>query len=136
MAATYSVLYQYPTIENLGGSQTRPVMAVGYLLAPVPVRIEVRIPQTIYSPEVVAEYGVGYSGTIQAIMALPGVAGAAFTQTPQLDSTLLDELIIGVTSASGDSANTVTVPFSQLAPELVAPIVKKAVAALDAAEAL
>lgn len=136
MADTYDVLYQYPTVEFLGGTKTRDVMAVGYQTKPHGVVFEARIPRNIYSAKEVNSEGIGYSGEIESVFQQPGVADATWAQTANAAGFLIDELVLTVESTSGDSSAQLTVPFSQMAPETLAPKVKALRAELDAAEAL
>lgn len=135
MADTFRVQVQYPTVEFLGGSQTREVMAVGYVTQPSGIYVEVRIPKSVYSAEQVRDYGIGYAGTIEAIAALDGVDGMTWSQVQRRDGTLGDVMTVYVTSSSGNSAGSFVLPFAQLAPELAAPKVRHLRAQLDAAEA-
>ena len=136
MADGYDVLYQYPTVEFLGGSQTRDVVAVGYQTKPHGVVFEARIPRNIYSAKEVNSEGIGYSGEIESVFTHPGVTDATWRQVANAAGFLIDELDLIVTSASGNSAATLTVPFSRMAPETLAPLVSHLRDQLDAAEGL
>lgn len=136
MAATYDVLYQYPTVEFLGGTQTRDVMAVGYQTKPHGVVFEARIPRNIYSAHEVNSEGIGYSGEIESVFTHPGVVDATWAQAANSAGFLIDELVLNVESTSGNSSATLTVPFSRMAPETLAPLVAHLRDQLDAAEAL
>ncbi len=135
MADTFEVRVQYPTVEFLGGSQTRDVMAVGYVTKPSGIYVEVRIPKSTYTAAQVKSYGIGYSGTIEAVAAIPGVDGMTWSQVQRRDGTLGDVMTVYVTSSSGDSAGSFVLPFAQLAPELAAPKVAALRKQLDNAEA-
>lgn len=135
MADTYEVRVQYPAVEFLGGSQTREVMAVGYVTKPSLVYFEARIPRALYTAQQVKDYGLGYSGTIEAVAQLPDVDGMTWFQKQQRDGTLLDMMKVYVTSSSGDSADSFDLPFGQLAPKWATPKIKALHAQLDEAEA-
>ena len=49
MADTFSVVTQYPTVEYLGGTQTRDVIAVVYTLKLSGLYFEARIPAADYT---------------------------------------------------------------------------------------
>jgi hypothetical protein len=136
VADTYEVRVQYPTVEFLGGSQTRDVMAVGYVTKPSLIYFEARIPRSQYSAQQVKNYGIGYSGTIESVAAVDGVAGMQWVQSQQPDGTLLDQMVIFVSSSSGNSSASFTQPFGSLTAEFVAPKVSKLRGQLDAAEGL
>lgn len=135
MAATYEVRTQYPTVEFLGGSQTRDVMAIGYVTKPSRIYFEARIPKKQYTPQEVKNYGIGYSGTIEAVAAIPGIEEMIYAPTQRRDGVLLDTFEVYVSSSSGDSADSFSLPFGQLAVEFVKPRVDAMRKALDAAEA-
>jgi hypothetical protein len=135
VAETFEVRTQYPTVEFLGGSQTRPVMAIGYVTKPSLIYLEVRIPKNLYSAELVKDYGIGYSGTVEAVAQLNGVQGMVWQQAQQPDGTLIDQMVIYVSSTSGDSAGSFILPFGQLAPKWATPKIKALRDQLDEAEA-
>lgn len=136
MAEAFEVITQYPTLEFLGGTQTQDVMAIGYRTKLHGVYFEVRIPRSTYSAEQVKDYGIGYTGTIEAVLAAPGVIGGEWTQTPTASGELRDNIVITVSSDSGNSTAQLVVPFSQLAPTLTNPKVAHLVDQLNAAEGL
>ncbi len=135
MADTFEVITQYPTVEFLGGSQTREVMAVGYRTKPSGIYLEVRIPRKIYSAAEVRNEGIGYAGTIEAIAALAGVEGITWVQTQRPDGTLLDSFDLYVSSSSGDSASSLRLPLSQMARVFAEPKINALRSQLDKAEA-
>lgn len=135
MADTFAVRTQYPTVEFVGGSQTRQVMTVGYVTKPHGVYVEVRIPKAIYSAEEVRNEGIGYSGMIEDLFNLPGVTDMTWTQRQRQDGTLVDEMVVYVTSSSGESAAELTVPFDQLTRPGLGPPVARLRKQLDEAEA-
>lgn len=135
MADTYTVVVQYPGVVFLGGTQTQEVMFVGITTKPHGVYLEFPIPRAIYSPTQVADYALGYSGTVESIFTVSGVAGLEWVQTPNAGN-LESSMAITVQSDSGNSTAETTVPFGNLGTQTVAPIVKKLVASLNASEAL
>ena len=136
MAATYTVLYQYPTVEFLGGTQTRDVMAVGYQTSPHNVVFEARIPKADYTAAEVASFGIGYSGEIEDVFTIPGVVDATWAQVANAAGFLIDELVLSVESTSGNSSATLTVSFGQMAKETLAPRVAALREKLDEVEGL
>jgi hypothetical protein len=121
MAQTFTVVTQYPTLEFLGGTQTQDVMAVGYRSKANGVYWEVRIPRSVYSTDTVSSYGIGYTGTIDAVMDAEGVIGGEWTQTPTASGELQDNIVLTVASDSGNSTGQIVVPFAGLAPTLTDP---------------
>lgn len=136
MADTFEVVTQYPTLEFLGGTQTQDVMAVGYRSKATGVYWEVRIPRKGYTTANVHSTGVGYTGTIDAVMAAPGVIGGEWTQTPTASGELQDNLVLTVSSDSGNSTAQLVVPFSHLAPADTDPKVAALVKTLNDSEGL
>jgi hypothetical protein len=135
MADTYQVVVQYPTTEFLGGTNTQAVMAVGITTKPSEIYLEFRIPQKQYTAALVKDYGIGYSGTVEAVADIPGIDGMEWQQAPSANGQLIDQMLVTVVSDSGNSSGTFVVPFGKLAPAFVTPMVKKLVGQLNAAEA-
>jgi hypothetical protein len=135
MADTFAVRTQYPTVEFLGGGQTRDVMAIGYVTKPSGIYFEVRMPKALYSAAQVRNYGIGYSGTIEACAAIPGIEEMVYTQTQNRAGVLVDNFVVYVSSTSGDSADSIVLPFSDLNVEFAKPKVDRLRKELDAAEA-
>lgn len=136
MADTFEVVTQYPTLEFLGGTQTQDVMAIGYRSKATGVYFEVRIPRKGYTPANVKSTGIGYTGTIDAVMAAEGVVGGEWTQTPTASGELQDNLVLTVASDSGNSTAQLVVPFAGLAPTLTDPKVAALRKQLNDAEGL
>jgi hypothetical protein len=136
MAETFEVVTQYPTLEFLGGTQTQDVMAIGYRSKATGVYWEVRIPRKTYTAANVNSTGIGYTGTIDAVMAAPGVIGGEWTQTPTSSGELQDNLVLTVSSDSGNSTAQLVVPFAGLAPSLTDPKVAALVKTLNDSEGL
>lgn len=136
MASTFDVITQYPTLEFLGGTQTQDVMAVGYRTKAHGVYFEVRIPRNIYNATQVHDYGLGYTGTVEAVFSEPGVIGAEWTQTPTSAGELTDNIVVTVSSDSGNSTAQYTIPFSQLSSEFYGPPIAALLEQLNTAENL
>jgi hypothetical protein len=114
MASWGTVVVQYPGVVFLGGTQTQDVTFVGYSSKPSGVYFEVPIPQTVYSAKTVSDYGLGYVGSIETMLALPGVVGGEWTQTPTPAGELTSNLVVYVQSDSGNSQGSIAVPFGDL----------------------
>ncbi len=136
MAETFDVITQYPTLEFLGGTQTQDAMAVGYRSKKYGVYFEVRIPRKGYTSANVNSTGIGYTGTIDAVMDATGVIGGEWTQTPTASGELRDNIVLTVQSDSGNSTAQLVIPFAGLAPELTNPKVAALRKTLNAAEGL
>lgn len=135
MAATYTVVTQYPTTEFLGGTQTRAVTAVGITTKPHDVYVEFRIPNTIYTAAEVGDYSLAYSAAIEAYFTVPGVLAVSWGQQVNAGGELNDIYTVTVQSDSGNSTAQFTT-IDALAPADVAKKAEPLVAALNAAEAL
>lgn len=131
MAEGYQVRVQYPGVEFLGGSQTRAVMNVGYVSKPSNVYFEARIPKPLYTAKQVRDYGLGFSGSIEEVAGLEGVAGQQWVQAQQPDGTLLDQMIVYVDSTSGDSQDSFVLSFGNLSAHFAKPKVDALRAKLD-----
>jgi hypothetical protein len=135
VADTYTVRVQYPTVEFLGGSQTRDVMAIGFVTKPHGIYFEARIPKKQYNAAAVRSYGIGYSGMIEAIADIAGIEAMVYSPKQQPDGTLLDTFEVYVSSTSGDSAGALTLRFDELVEVFAGPKVKALRKQLDDAEA-
>jgi len=133
---TFQVLVQYESTEYLGGTQTRDVIAVGYLTNGHGVYFEVRIPKASYSAAQVRAFGIGYTGTVEDIFNVPGVADIEWTQTVTAGNNLQDTLILTVMSPSGNSSATLAVPWATLNRQFVEPDVDALRVKLADAEAV
>jgi hypothetical protein len=136
VAATYTVVTQYPGIDSLGGTQTQDVIFVGITTIPHGIYLEFPIPTTVYSATQVADYGIGFSGTVEAVYDNEWVVGAQWSQIVNPSNMLESVLIITVTSTSGNSTGTVTIPQSQWAATFWNPPINNLHAQLDDAENL
>lgn len=136
MAADFYIVTQYPTVEYLGGNQTRNVVAVGYTIRAYNLYFEARIPTSIYSATQVNDYGIGYTGTITSLMQIPGVIDGYWSQAPTAGGELEDQLTLTVASTSGNSSATITVPARRWAVSDVEPQVSELVTDLNAGEAV
>lgn len=135
--ATYAPGPQYPGVIYLGGTQTQEVMFCGMTANPGTDNIyfEFSIDRPAYSLATYKATAQGFADVFETILAVPGVAGMEWVQTPK-GGNLLSSMVISVQSTSGNSSNEVTVPLGSLSPELVAPIVAPLVKTLNEIEAL
>jgi hypothetical protein len=136
MADTFTVVTQYPTLEFLGGTQTQDVMAVGYRTVSHGVYFEVRIPRAGYTTSNVHSTGMGYTSLIEGFFQNPNVVGVEWTQSPTPAGELQDVYVVTVASDSGNSTAQLSVPASQLAPELYLPKIEHLAETLNATEGL
>lgn len=136
MAGDYRIGLQYPDVEFLGGTQTRPVMAVGVFTNPHNVYFEMRIPKTDYKAATVATYAEQYAANIEVAFQNPNVADIVWFQDQRADGYLVDMATVYVTSDSGNSTGTLDVLFGQLDLRYLDPKITALVATLNQAEAL
>jgi hypothetical protein len=136
VAATYTVVTQYPTTEFLGGTQTRDVVAVGIQTIPHGIYTEVRIPQAAYDSHLVAAAALGAASIFEYLASIPNVVGVQWYQQPQPNGELADAVTITVASSSGDSTANLNVLVSALGPKEHEPQIEALSAQLDAAEGL
>ena len=136
MAETFTVVGQYPTVEFLGGIKTRNVIAVGAVTVPHGVYFEVRVSQSTYGATLVAAALLGPASIYEDLYGITGVIGVEWGQGVTAGGELQDVVTITVSSTSGNSTAQLTVPFSQLGPQLHAPQIAALVHELDATEEL
>lgn len=134
MADTYDVVTQYETVEFLGGTQTRPVIAVGVRTKVHGVYFEFRVLKSEYNSGVVRSNARGFTIIYELLFTIPGVNDVEWTQEPTQGGQLADHVIVYFASTSGNSSGSVDIPYSQFTQDYVAARVGHARAALDAAE--
>lgn len=136
MAEQYSIVTQYETVEFLGGTQTRPVMAVGVRTADHGVYFEFRLPKADYNAANVKNDAEGFSIVYELLFTIPGVSDVEWTQEPTNAGQLQDHVLVYVVSTSGNSSSSIDVPYSKFTQDYIAAQVKKLRTQLDNAEGL
>lgn len=136
MADNFTVVTQYPGIDVLGGSQTQDVVFVGINTVPNGTYIEFPVLQSVYSAGVVEAAALGWATIIESVWAEKWVAGVQWTQVVNKANQLVSSVIITVESSSGNSTAQLTVPISQLGPQLHQPQITALHNQLDDAEGL
>lgn len=134
MADAYKIGPQYETTEYLGGTQTRPVIAVGVTTTLHNVYFEFRIPKKNYNSGNVRNFAAGYTAQYNLLFTIPGVVDAEWTQEPTIAGQLEDHVIIYFRSTSGDSSASVDIPYSHWTYDYAKARVEHAREGLDAAE--
>jgi hypothetical protein len=135
MAASYTVETQYETVEFLGGTQTRPVIAVGVTTNAHGVYFEFRIPKASYNSGAVKSNANGYTIIYEMLFEIPGVTGVEWAQEPSQAGQIEDHVIVYFESTSGDSSASIDFPYSQFTQDYIASRVAFARKGMDAAEA-
>jgi len=136
MADNYTVVTQYPGIDVLGGTQTQDVVFVGINTVPHDTYIEFPIPQAGYDSHLVAAAALGWATIVETVWSEEWVAGVQWTQLVNDSNQLVSALIITVTSTSGNSTATLTVPIVSLGPKLHQAQITALHDQLDATESL
>lgn len=134
MANTYTVVSQYETVEFLGGTQTRPVIAVGVRTAVHGVYFEFRLLKADYNSANVKADANGFTIVYELLFTIPGVTDVEWTQEPTNAGQLQDHVVVYFTSTSGNSSASIDFPYSQFTQDYIAARVAHAIAGLDAAE--
>jgi hypothetical protein len=134
LASTYTVVTQYETVEFLGGTQTRPVIAVGVQTTAHGVYFEVRIAKSDYSAAVVKNDANGYTIIYELLFTIPGVVDVEWVQEPTSGGQLEDHVVVYFTSTSGFSSASVNIPYSQFNQDYISALVTYRRAELDAVE--
>ena len=135
MADTYDVITQYQTVEFIGGTQTRPVIAVGVKTKAHGVYFEFRVPKAWYTAAVVKSDAHGYTIIYELLFTIPNVTDVEWTQEPTQQGQLEDHVVVYFTSTSGFSGHSVDVPYSKFNQDYIAALVGYYVAEMDAVEA-
>jgi len=135
MANDYSIVTQYETVEFLGGTQTRPVIAVGVRTAVHNVYFEFRLPKADYNSANVQNDANGFTIIYELLFTIPGVVDVEWTQEPTVSGQLEDHVVVYVQSTSGNSSVSLDFPYSQFTQSFVAARVALALEQMDAAEA-
>lgn len=135
MADTYEIVTQYETVEFLGGTQTRPVIAVGVRTKAHGVYFEFRLAKADYSAANVKADANGFTIVYELLFDIPGVTDVEWTQEPTNAGQLADHVIVYVQSTSGNSSSSLDVPYSQFTQDIIAGKVEALRGQLDAAEA-
>lgn len=134
MANAYDVITQYETVEFLGGTQTRPVIAVGVRTHEHGVYFEFRVDKKAYNSSVVQQDANGFTIVYELLFTIPGVTDVEWAQEPTNAGQLEDHVVVYFTSTSGNSSASIDFPYSQFTQNYIAARVAHAVAGLDAAE--
>lgn len=134
MANDYDVITQYETVEFLGGTQTRPVIAVGVRTHEHGVYFEFRVDKKDYNSSVVQQDANGFTIVYELLFTIPGVTDVEWAQEPTNAGQLEDHVVVYFTSTSGNSSASIDFPYSQFTQNYIAARVAHAVAGLDAAE--
>jgi hypothetical protein len=103
-----------PDVEFLGGTQVRDVLVLSAWTVPHDVYFEARYPASGYKVADVKSAALGYSLVYEDLYKITGVDEVAWTQIETTSGMLQDGVILYVSSTSGLSSDTVTVPYSQL----------------------
>ncbi len=130
----YSVVAQYPTVEFLGGTTTRDVMAVGVRTNDHGVYFEFRLASKDYNATNVKADANGFTIVYELLFDIPGVTDVEWAQEPTPAGQLQDHVIVYFTSTSGNSSSFIDFPYSKFTQDIISAAVGKAVAELDSAE--
>lgn len=135
MATNYTILGQYPTIETLGGTQTRDVQAIQAQTKPSGIYYETRIPSSGATTANIRSDVNGYAIIYELLLTIPGVVSVQWAQEPNAAGLLEDHVLIYYESTSGQSSGVFDMPYSKWTQNYAAAHVKTGIAALDAVEA-
>ncbi|HEX4672054.1 MAG TPA: hypothetical protein VH279_07285 [Solirubrobacteraceae bacterium] len=134
MANDYDVIVQYETVEFLGGTQTRPVIAVGVRTQVHQVYFEFRLPKGDYNSANVKNDATGYTIIYELLFTIPGVVDVEWTQEPTAGGQLEDHVVVYIESSSGNSTTSIDFPYSHFTQQYIAARVAFAINGLDNAE--
>lgn len=134
MANAYTIETQYETVEFLGGTQTRPVIAVGVRTNVHGVYFEFRLPKGNYNSANVRNNANGFTIVYELLFQIPGVTDVEWTQEPTVSGQLADHVVVYFLSTSGNSSASIDVPYNHFTQDYIAARVAFAIEAMDAAE--
>jgi len=135
MAATFTIVTQYPDVETDGGQVARNVMVVGTLTDAHGVYFERRYARKSFTHDLAVSEAGAFSQMFEDIFKIDDVDAVTWGQRLDAANQLQDFVTVYYTSSSGESSNYVEVPFSRFNNQFIAPLVSKGVAQLDALEA-
>jgi hypothetical protein len=130
----YSIVTQYPTVEYLGGTQTKDVMAVGVRTNDHGVYFEFRLDKKAYTAANVKSDANGYTIVYELLFDIDGVTDVEWSQQPTAAGELQDHVTVYFTSSSGNSSSFIDFPYSRFTQDIISAAVGKARAVLDDAE--
>lgn len=116
MATHYRNLTTRPDMEFLGGTQTRAVIVLAAYTVPSGIYFEARYPAKGFTVQDGIDTANGFGIFLEGMLDIPGVETLAWSQAETIDNQLEDVITFYVTSTSGDSSDTLTVPYAKLAP--------------------
>lgn len=135
MAATYTIVAQYPDVDTSGGVVARDVMAVVTRTDAHGVEFVRRYPRAQFSESIAQADALGFTIVFEELFKIPGVDAVVFGERQNAANQLEDYITVYYTSTSGDSSNFVEIPFRRLTQNFVAARVSAGRAILDANEA-
>lgn len=144
MAANYTVQGSWNTTELQGGTNIVPAQEFAVLSKPSGIYFQFRRPTSQLAKldaaeraALIASIADQLATRIEKVMAESNVEWINYSQPTNAAGQLLDEMTIYVTSDSGNSQGTVSVPLAEIGPgDYTTSRVNAEVAALDAAEGL
>lgn len=136
MATSFTVVSQQPGFDTINGAPPQDVVFIGIVTKPSGTYIEFPISEAAYNAGAVDAAAIGWATIIETVWTEDWVVGVQWTQVVNPSNQLVSSLIISVTSTSGNSTATLTVPITQLGPKLHQPQITALHDQLDAVEAL
>jgi len=131
----FTIVAQNPTVEFLGGTQTRNVVTVGFITDGHGIYGEARVIASIYSANEARHAALGVVVALETVASLPNVAGVEWGQSVNKSGLLVDQITVTVESDSGDSTALYgPVAISALGADARAPEIAALAKALTDAE--
>jgi hypothetical protein len=115
MAEHYRDATVRPDVEFLGGTKTRAVLVLSAWTVPHDVYFEARYPASGYTTANVIAAAEGFGIVLEGYFDIPGVDTISWSQIETQDGQLQDAITFYVSSTSGESFDTLTVPYKRLA---------------------
>jgi hypothetical protein len=136
VAKTYKIVTQYPDVIFLGGTQTQEVQKIGLVTIPSNIYVEFSIPTNLYVASAVDAGATSWSYVYEQVAAEQWVVGVQWQEATNVAGFLNEQVVIYVSSTSGDSVASLTVLVTQLGPQAHQPQIDALHAQLDDAENL
>jgi hypothetical protein len=136
MAATYTIITQYPDVETNGGQVARDIMRVGVETKVHGVYFELTYPRKGFTEAIVKPNAAGFTLQFENLFDIDGVEAVVWGEQLNAANQIEQTVTVFYTSTSGDSDNFVLVPFRQFTQTHVETLVAAGRKQLDAIEAI
>lgn len=136
MADSFEILGAVGTVELVGGTKTQPVRQVTARAIPSAVIFTLVVAASDYTPQKIPLIFGTVADALNKCSEVPGVETINVYQDVNDAGQFVNKVDVGVTSSSGNSDETISVPYGSIFDDRFASLVGKARANMDAIEGL